>query len=81
MPREKQEVTVSLGDGAAVVRRTGRSQPVVANILGQETDARGEIVRVWLDRLVHGPMESNFVGWTVGGAVVTELTRVLPKQA
>lgn len=65
-----------MGDHDAVIRRQGQSVPVTAKVLGLERDARGVIVTVWLDRLVHRPGETEFVEWKVGGAVSTILTRL-----
>lgn len=69
------EVTVTLSETDAAFRRSGQSQPVVAKVLGVTRDAKGEIRHVVLDRVVHKPFESKFIGWTVHGAVVSELTR------
>lgn len=71
----KQEVNVVIGDGTAVLRRSGQSQPIIANILGVDRDANGEIERIWLDRVVHRPGESQFIGWNVEGAISSVLTK------
>ncbi len=66
--------TVILGEGVVTVKRAGSSTPLVANILGMDRDADGKPVRVWLDRLVHGPKDSLLGGWQVSGAVSTVLS-------
>lgn len=73
-PVEKR-VTVTLGDGVAVMRREGVRSSVVANVLGTVNDGAGLVKTIWLDRIVHQPSDS-FVGWQATGAVVTELHRV-----
>lgn len=75
--RRDESVTVTLGEGVVVLTRSGTSQPTVANILGQQADAHGPW-HIVLDRLVHHPGEREFVGWTVSGAVASELRRVAP---
>lgn len=67
--------TVSVGSDSVVIRRSGQSSPIIACILGQFMDDKGEVTRVVLDRVVHRLMESEFEGWRVSGAVVTELHR------
>lgn len=71
----KPEVTVTLGENDASFRRWGRSEPVVAKVLGVTRNAQGEVSHVVLDRIVHKPGEKQFIGWNVRGAVVSELTR------
>lgn len=75
--RRDEEVSVTLGDGVVVVRRSGSSQATIAKILGMEP-AGGNPQRLFLDRIVHRPGESEFVGWRVSGAVVTMLERAVP---
>jgi hypothetical protein len=75
--RRDESTTVTVGEAVVVLTRSGTSQPTVANILGQEADAHGPW-HVVLDRLVHHPGEREFVGWTVCGAVSSELRRVVP---
>lgn len=70
-------VEVSLGDGVAAFRRRGNSVVIVANVLGVERNARGEVTKVWLDRLVHDRGKEMFVGWVVSGAISTILERRL----
>ena len=68
--------TITFGDDSVVVRRQGKSQVIVANILGAQTEPHSK--SVWLDRLVHQPKESLFMEgdkvWTVTGAISTVLT-------
>lgn len=71
---EEENVTVTIGEGVAVIRRKGQSRPVVANILGIEHDESGRPKTVWLDRLVHRYHESRFIGWSVFGALSSVLT-------
>jgi hypothetical protein len=71
----QDEVQVSLGEGAAVIRKHGRSRPIIAGVLGIESDADGMVQQVWLDRLVHAPGEEWDGAWAVSGAVSSVLTR------
>lgn len=66
---------LTLGDGVAVIRRRGRSQPLVVGVLGVDRDACGEPLRVWLDRLVHEPYHRSMGPWVVSGAISTVFTR------
>jgi hypothetical protein len=75
--RREEEVSVTLGDGVVVIRRTGSSRAVVANILGIDPSDSPTPSRIWLDRLVHRPGEQSFIGWKVSGAVVTMLEQSL----
>jgi hypothetical protein len=70
-----EEVSVTLGDGVAVIRRKGTSACIVAGVLGLDTDAGGATETVYLDRLVHRVGETDFEGWKVSGAVSTILRR------
>lgn len=74
-PDRIPEVHVALGDGCVVIRRSGRSIVTVAQVLGADLDAAGQPCVLYLDRLVHTPYESAFVGWTVRGAVSSILER------
>lgn len=76
MSDENERVDVSVGEGVVVLRRTGRSSPVVANILGMEKAASGDIQVIYLDRIVHKPGEKQFSGWSVSGAVATEMRKL-----
>jgi hypothetical protein len=67
-------VRVSLSDGFATFRQKGRSDVIVANVLGTKSDGDGQPVRLWLDRLVHRP-GLEFDGWKATGAISTVLTR------
>lgn len=72
---KSEQITVTIGDGVVVIRRSGVSRASVANILGMEHDSQCEIKTLWLDRLIHGPNESGFIGWRVSGAVSSVLER------
>lgn len=72
---DPHEVAVAFGDGVVTIKKTGISSPIIAGILGTENDASGVPVRVWLDRLVHGPLETWEGTWQVSGAVSSILTR------
>lgn len=71
----KIEVSLTLGEDTVVIRRSGYSRPEIARILGVERDKTGEIITVWLDKLVHRIGESEFTDWKVSGAISTVLHR------
>lgn len=82
MPRENpsnMDATLTLGDGVAVIRRHGRSDPMVAGVLGIQHAENGEPERVYLDRLIHSPYHRTMGEWQISGAVSTILSRVAPK--
>ena len=58
-------IEVVIGDGSVTIRRSGRSAPIVAQVLGLDRDPDGAVIRIWLDRLVHRPgggMDGRMVG-------------------
>lgn len=71
----ESSVSVTLGDGVITLRRSGQSTPITANILGMDLDSEGKPARIWLDRIVHMGKPSNFIGWSVSGAVASVLVR------
>jgi hypothetical protein len=79
-PENIERVTVTIGEGIAVLKRTGQGSPTIANILGIDRDAEGNIETVYLDRMVHKPMETSFEGWTVSGAIATEMRPTKGKE-
>jgi hypothetical protein len=78
MKADPDNATVTLGDGVAVIRRRGVTDPIVAKVLGTEHDEDGNPRRVWLDRLVHRPEQVNLGLWSVEGAYVSMLTLSSP---
>lgn len=76
---KEQRVDISFGEGSVVLRRSGNSQPVVANVLGSEVDPVTGEKTVWLDRRVHRLGESKFFEldaiWQASGAISTVLRR------
>lgn len=64
-------ITVAVGEHDVAVSRG--STIVTARILGRDLQQDGE--SLWLDRLVHAPMETELGAWAVSGAVVSVLTR------
>jgi len=76
---KEQPVDMTFGDNSVVLRRSGNSQPVVANVLGSEQDPSTGAKTVWLDRKVHRPCECRFVEggttWFVSGAISTVLRK------
>jgi hypothetical protein len=71
----RSEIEVTLGDGAVTIRRPGRTVSIVANVLGVDRGPGGEVIRVWLDRLIHHPGEAWEGAWSVWGAVSSVLER------
>lgn len=60
---------VSIGDGIVVIKRNGVSQKIIANILGAERNAEDAINKIYLDRLIHKPIEKTLGIWNVTGAI------------
>lgn len=76
-------ITVYLSEdqSTATVHMSGRSAPIVAGCLGVDLNERGDIVRVYLDTLVHKfPASTKFEHWRALGAISTILQRE-PKEA
>ena len=77
--RESKDVRidVSFGDNTAVISRSNRSQKVVADVLGRETDPVTGKQTIWLDRMVHRAGEDTmFSGdkvFSVDGAISSVL--------
>ena len=77
------DIEVVIGDGSVAIRRSGRSAPIVAQVLGLDRNPDGEVTRLWLDRLVHRPGEEWTGEWSVRGAVssIVERNRIGPVGA
>ena len=77
MSRQITTVSVAFGNDltTATVRFSGRSRPVVANILGTDKDPQGNVKRVYLDSLIHKD-GGAYKGWEPTGCISTILTRV-----
>ena len=69
------DIEVVIGDGSVTIRRSGRSAPIVAQVLGLERNPDGEVTRIWLVRLVHRPGEEWTGDWSVRGAVSSIIER------
>ncbi|WP_169338425.1 hypothetical protein [Lamprocystis purpurea] len=69
------DIEVVIGDGSVTIRRSGRSAPIVAQVLGVDRNPDGEVTRLWLDRLVHRPGEAWTGAWSVHGAVSSIIER------
>lgn len=69
---ETQEANVHVGDGIVVVRRKGSTSPAIANVLGSVPSSVG--TKLYLDRLIHKPFESELGGYHVQGAISSILT-------
>ena len=67
-------VDITFGDSVISIRRQGSSHFTVANGLGKETDRKTGEVRVYLDRLVHLPEETEIGGWKVSGTISSIMT-------
>ena len=78
MQRDKSfeiDAELSLGDGVAVIRYRGRSEPVVIGVLGVEEGEDGKPARIWLDRRIHENSHRSMGEWDIWGPVSTVLTR------
>lgn len=73
----KLEGVLSIGASQVSLKRPGCSSVTIANILGREPTAAGELI--WLDRVIHeGRSESFADGWSGEGPVVTVLQQISP---
>ncbi|WP_295587283.1 hypothetical protein [uncultured Lamprocystis sp.] len=70
------DIEVVIGEGSVTIRRSGRSAPIVAQVLALDRNPDGEVIRIWLDRLVHRPGEAWTGDWSVRGAVSSIVERV-----
>lgn len=62
----------------ATIWRSNSSTPIVADILGVDTDSSGKPNRLYLRSKIHGARdaECSYQGWEPSGAVSTILTRI-----
>lgn len=77
-PESAFSIDVTIGEQAVSIRRRGSDFVTVATILGIDCDDSGKVQRYWLDRLIHEPDETEFVGYRVSGALVTVLEPMEP---
>lgn len=77
MSTNRVEVIVALSpDQTVATVRFGRRAPVVANVLGVESDAAGALSKIWLDRDIHRSVQhKDFALWEPSGAITTILNR------
>lgn len=69
MSTDTNTTEVTIGEGLVVIKRHGVSQKIIANILGVENNQDGNVNRIYLDRLVHKPIEKTLGLWNVTGAI------------
>lgn len=67
---------VSLSENCeiATIRISGRSEPIVANVVGVERGNDFKPVRIFLRSRIH-KVNNEWTGWTPSGAITTILTR------
>ena len=78
MPKIAAKVSITFGDGVAVIRREGVTTAIVAKVLGRELQGGRDVV--YLDRLIHDD-EQDWQEWTASGAISTILARLQPAGA
>ncbi|QRD62719.1 hypothetical protein H8Z72_23500 (plasmid) [Xanthomonas citri pv. citri] len=72
--QQRDPTSLTINEDTVVMRRTGRSAPTVANILGVAVDEAGKRT-IWLDRVIHHGQEQQMTDeWIGSGAVSTVLT-------
>lgn len=69
MSTDTNTTEVTIGEGLVVIKRHGVSQKIIANILGVENNQDGDVNRIYLDRLIHKPIEKTLGLWNVTGAI------------
>jgi hypothetical protein len=72
------KLSVTVGDGVAVIRRELSSAVIVAGVLGRDSSAGFDTL--YLDRLVHDDFQ-DWGEWTAFGAISTILSRPIPTTA
>lgn len=68
-----EEADIVIGDGVLTIRRKGSSSTAVARILGRS--GVGDEEKIYLDRLIHKPHESELGPYFVSGAVSSILQK------
>ncbi len=71
--RDQDPGNISIGSDHATIRRPHQRSTIVARILYRVNGTDGSPTWIVLDRLVHRPDEDSLGGWSVTGAVTTEL--------
>lgn len=71
----KSAVYLSEDEQQATIWLSGRSEPVVAGVLGVERDKTGQPATIYLDGRIHQPHDEPAGSWQMSGAVSTILTR------
>ncbi len=69
MRTDTNTTEVTIGEGLVVIKRHGVSQKIIANILGVESNQDGDVNKIYLDRLIHKPIEKTLGLWNVTGAI------------
>lgn len=69
MSTDTNTTELTIGEGLVVIKRHGVSQKIIAHILGVENNQDGDVNKIYLDRLVHKPMEKTLGLWNVTGAI------------
>jgi hypothetical protein len=73
-------VNLDLAGTLATVHISGRSNPIVATVLGVERNHTGEAQRIYLNALIHRSDFDSYEGWDISGAVSSILTRIPPSN-
>ncbi len=71
-------IAVSFGSDLDLVtiKRSDRSSPIVAGLLGVDKDEKGEIITIYLRSKIHSNTDDvDFKGWSPSGAITTILNR------
>lgn len=73
-------ISVSLGNDndVATIRKSNSSTPIVADVLGVETDEQNQLCKLYLRSKIHTHKDQSitYEGWCPSGAISTILTRV-----
>lgn len=69
MSTDTNTTEVTIGEGLVVIKRHGVSQKIIAKVLGTENNKDGDVNKIYLDRLIHRPIEKTLGLWNVTGAI------------
>lgn len=79
MTKKVISVSVALNEtrDIATIKTGTRSNPIVVNCLGVDTNEQGQLIKVYVNAKLHRDGKSViYEGWAMSGAVSTILTRV-----
>lgn len=78
------DISVTFGndDQLVTIRKSNTSSPIIAGLLGVDTDANMRPIRIYLRSKIHSDHAdaTSFTGWEPLGAITTVLTKLGGEQ-